>query len=256
MAVNLKGKMKTFYEWLELNEAGLFSNLFGAKKQIVPQNVNQETPEEKERKKQSQAHDDVMRMLVPDYKPPAEVLSRSVSSTSPKVAQPSPKQLQPKNFAGGDLYDHLYNLIGDRTPLMKKIIDNKENKNIDQQSRIYQIFKYLSLVKSGYEDEDAMSATAGMSAADIEKAYEIIEKILNQDYNLYSYPDKKLKDLIVPYEEPDWDWKDYYAGDALISGDGPWENNPRPAVLISKGFRKGNKFGKKAITAVVSTRLY
>jgi hypothetical protein len=40
--------MKTFIEWLELNEAGFFSNLFGTKKQTPPQNVNQETQEEKQ----------------------------------------------------------------------------------------------------------------------------------------------------------------------------------------------------------------
>ncbi len=72
--------MKTFIEWLEINEAGFFSGLFGGKK-TPPQNTNQETPEEKERKRQADVHNDVMRMLT----------SGNPSEASPSQPAPAPK---------------------------------------------------------------------------------------------------------------------------------------------------------------------
>jgi hypothetical protein len=238
--------MKTFYEWIELREVGFFSKLFGGRSQGVQQPQGAQSEEEKEKDRQRRAHDDAMELLVPGYK------LASSQSTQPQTAQPSssqPQQNKPstaRNFSksgGATLFDQLYDLVGDKIPSLKSVIDNKESKDSGQIQRLGDVFRKLSYAKTGYSAKE----TPGMSGSDIEKAYEIVYKILNQDYGLESYP---AEDVVVPYEKSDWDWKDYAALDEYVSPEGRWEGNPRPGVVISKGFRKGSKIFFKAFVSL------
>jgi hypothetical protein len=241
--------MKTFIEWLELKEAGFFSNLFGGRSQGI-QGVQQpqgaQSEEEKKKDIKNRAYDDAMELLVPGYK-------LASGQNQPPTAQPSSSRPQQQNkpskvrdfpkSGGATLLDQLHDLVGDKIPSLKSVIDNKESKDSDQIQRLGDVFRKLSYAKTGYGAKEAL----GMSGSDIEKAYEIVDKILKQDYGLETYP---AEDVVMPYEKSNWDWKEYAALDEYVSPEGRWESNPRPGVVISKGFRKGSKIFLKAFVSL------
>jgi hypothetical protein len=231
--------MKTFYEWLEVNEANFFSNLFRAKKQTLPQNVNQETPEEKERKRQSDAHDDAMRILVPGYKPSENKTSPSQPNL-PKISQPN-QQNKPStasNFpksGGTTLFDQLYGLVGDKILPIQRMRSESDHslKNASNLSRVREAYSWLSRAKN-YGDNNY-----GLSDSEIDKSIQIIEKMFKDELGAVSFPDEEV---VVPYAKPDWDPKDYHINDAGIS------SLEEPAKVIVKGF----KYGGRTVKAVVS----
>ena len=235
--------MKTFIKWLELNEAGFFSNLFGAKKQVPPQNVNQETPEEKERRRQSDAHDDAMRMLVPGYNP-SENKTIPSQPTPPKNSQPNQqnkpsKALDFPKSGGTTLFDQLYNLVGDKMSPIQKMRSESDHslKNIDNRSRLREAYSWLSRAKNWRGDNYRLSGL------EIDKAINIIEKMFKDELGAVTFPDEEV---VVPYAKPDWNPKDYHINDAGVS------SLEEPAKVIVKGFR----YSGRTMPAVVSVEAF
>ena len=231
--------MKTFYEWLELNEANFFSNLFGTNKQTPPQNVNQETPEEKERKRQSDAHNDAMRILVPGYKPSENKTSPS-QPAPPKISQPNQqnKSSTASNFpksGGVTLFDQLYDLVGNKILPIQRIRSESDHslKNKSNNSRAFEAYSWLSRAKNYGGDN------YGLSGSEIDKAISIIEKMFKDELGAVVFPDEEV---VVPYQKPDWDSSEYHINDAGIS------SLEEPAKVIVKGF----KYGGRTMKAVVS----
>jgi len=235
--------MKTFIEWLELNEARFFSNLFGAKKQVAPQNVNQETPEEKERRRQSDAHDDAMRMLVPGYKPSENKTSISQPNL-PKISQPQQqnklsKALDLPKSGGKTLFDQLYDLVGDKILPIQRMRSESDYslKNSSNSSRLREAYSWLSRAKN-YGDDNY-----GLSVSEIDKAINIIEKMFKDELGAVAFPDEEV---VVPYAKPDWNPKDYHISDAGIS------SLEEPAKVIVKGFR----YSGRTTPAIISIKAF
>jgi hypothetical protein len=225
--------MKTFREWLELNEAGILSKLFGGRSQgakSVQQPQIAQSEEEKEKDKQRKAHDDAMELLVPGYKQNAQ----------PPMAQPSSSQPQQQNkpstakSGGATLFDQLYNLVGDKIiPIQKMRSESDHSLTIESnRSKIYEAYSLLSRAKNDGRNN-------GLSGSEIDKAISIIEKMFKDELGAITFPDEEV---VVPYGKPDWDSKDYHINDAGAS------SLEGPAMVIVKGF----KYGGKTVRAVVS----
>ena len=230
--------MKTFREWLELNEAGILSKLFGGRSQgakSVQQPQIAQSEEEKEKDRQRKAHDDAMALLVPGYKQNAQ----------PPMAQPSSSQPQQQHkvrdfpkTGGVTLFDQLHDLVGDKIiPIQKMRSESDHSLTIESnRSKIYEAYSWLSQAKNDGRNN-------GLSGSEIDKAISIIEKMFKDELGAIAFPDE---DVVVPYGKPDWDSKDYHINDAGIS------SLEEPAKVIVKGF----KYGGRTIKAVVSINAF
>jgi hypothetical protein len=223
--------MKTFREWLELNEAGILSRLFGGRPQGVQQSQIAQSEEDKEKDRQRKAHDDAMELLVPGYKQNAQ----------PPIAQPSSSQPQQQNkvrdfpkTGGVTLFDQLHDLVGDKIlPIQKMRSESDRSLTVESnRSKIYEAYSLLSRAKNDGRNN-------GLSSSEIDKAISIIEKMFKDELGAIAFPDEEV---VVPYGKPDWDSKDYHINDAGAS------SLEGPARVIVKGF----KYGGKTVRAVVS----
>lgn len=238
--------MKTFHEWLRLNEAGFFPNLFGAKKQPETEIRRPGLPEPawrvaaRERSAKEKAESDAWR---------ASAMGYSGNSDSATI-QTQPTQLQQQNkpsrawdwprSGGTTPFDQLYDLVGDKILPIKKM-GSESNHSLtigDNYSKIYGTYSELSQAKN-YKGNNY-----GLSELEIDKAISIIEKMFKDELGSVAFPDDEV---VVPYGNADWNPKDYHINDPAWRGGFTADGLEEPAKVIVKGFK-----GKRTTPAVIS----
>lgn len=232
--------MKTFYEWLELNEAGFFGNLFGKTAQPVQQPQINQSPEDKEKERQKRAHDETMALLVPGYKSgPQSEPARTVLKPGVAAAHPVEQPTVPREKgSGGSLFDQLCDLVGDRISNINriKLRTDRSLRLEPNRSDLYEAYTRISSAKH-YGSKDDVK---GMSDSDVDRALSLMERMFKEELGMTAFPDE---DTIVPYGKygPD----EYKIMDAMIT------HLEEPALVVAKGFR-----GARTIPARVSVDLY
>lgn len=234
--------MKTFYEWLELNEAGFFSNLFGKKPQPVQQ-PQVKTAEEKEQERLNKAHDEVMALLVPGYKPreaSPEPQQKTAQAISKPVVAPPQSASSPRKSSGTTLFDQLYDLVGDMRGVKNIKLQSDRSLGIEaNRSALYEAYSALSQAKN---DPRIRDEAKGLSDSEVEQALSIIEKMFKEELGLTTFPDEEV---LFPWAKSDYSPKDYGHMEVGIA------HEFEPSIVVVKGFR-----GRKTVPARVSVNLY
>lgn len=235
--------MKTFYEWLELNEAGFFGNLFGKKAPAVQPPQIKQSEEEKERERQRKAWDDSMALLVPGYKPreeKPEPQQRPAQAASKPIAAPPQSAATQRKSSGTTLFDQLYDLVGDMRGV--KNIKLRSDRSLGIEANRADLYEAYSALSSAKNDPRRSDEAKGLSDSEVDQAISIIEKMFKEELGLTTFPDEEV---LIPWAKSDYDPKDYRHMNAGIA------HLEEPSIVLVKGFR-----GRRTTPARVSTVLY
>lgn len=235
--------MKTFYEWLELNEAGFFGNLFGKKPQPVQPPQIEKSVEEKEQERLNRAHDEAMALLVPGYKPregTREPQQKTAQTTSKPVVAPPQSAIPQRKSSGTTLFDQLYDLVGDMRGVKNIKLRSDRSLGIEaNRSALYEAYSALSHAKNIPASRDEAK---GLSDSEVDRAISIIEKMFKEELGLTTFPDEEV---LIPWAKSDYDPKDYRSLEVGFA------HEEEPSIVVVKGFR-----GRKTTPARVHVGLY
>lgn len=219
--------MKTFLEWIELNEAGFLSRLFGAKKPEAASRPELPPPAwlvaAREKKAAEKASSDAWR---------ASVMSQDSPESQTEAPYLTAARWPQQSGGSGDLYE----LLGKAKELSSFVERIKSRPNssltdVKNRSDMYDIYYKLSKSKVYQE-------LPGLSDSDKDRAISIIEKMFKDELKEIAFPDDAF---VCPYRKPDFNPSDY-----SLSEPGSFE---ACAKVLVKGFK-----GSRTIKAIVTYR--
>lgn len=218
--------MKTFCEWLELNEAGFFSNLFGKKAAPAPTTqVRQSMPAPK-----GMSVDDFQKLFDgPNAKQtPASNEPAPGQKNAPQIRQP---QMAPPK-ANSNPVEYIENIAnnywkgkGEYNEMWEYWQQSRQENDKNRRGRlIYKIYRELSFQK--YH---------GQGGATLDATRDNLVDILDEECNWMSFPDSDESFAGGP--ELNIDNVEFFDG----------KRSPGTVIVIVKGFRRGADVRQKAL---------